>query len=273
MGLSHVKLRVAARTLPREPPRRAEAGGFCVPASARRAASALSASSSVAPPARVTVSNAGLLLTTVPTSATPAAISTSSEAVQMAKTVPTCSRRAPCRRTYAFCAPMATISERLKSETGDESGGVHPRSNASPPRSAPRPRSRCIRQQDGKPALAERDATEAATAPAVPAPSQPTTTRTSGRCVGHSPRFRSPPNRASRATIAFRESDRPDAPRAGDACGDDPVVRRLAWPVTAAGDRKVVNPIALRCSACEWKRPPRPRTLLGVAPLAGRTVK
>jgi hypothetical protein len=27
----------------------------------------------------------------------------------------------------------------------------------------------------------------------------------------------SPPNRASRATIAFLESDRPDAPRAGDA--------------------------------------------------------
>src|SRR5437764_3425998 len=29
-----------------------------------------------------------------------------------------------------------------------------------------------------------------------------------------------PPNRASRATIAFLESDRPGAPRAGDAYGD-----------------------------------------------------
>jgi hypothetical protein len=33
-----------------------------------------------------------------------------------------------------------------------------------------------------------------------------------------------PPNRASRATIAFLESDRPDAPRAGDAYGDIPSV-------------------------------------------------
>ncbi len=65
---------------------------------------------------------------------------------------------------------------------------------------------------------------------------------------------------------------RADLP-AGDAYGDDPVVRRFARPVTAAGDRKVVNPIALRCSACEWKRPPRPRTLLGVARLASRAVR
>jgi hypothetical protein len=34
-----------------------------------------------------------------------------------------------------------------------------------------------------------------------------------------------PPNRASRATIAFVESDRPDEPRAGDSCGDDPQVQ------------------------------------------------
>ena len=60
---------------------------------------------------------------------------------------------------------------------------------------------------------------------------------------------------------------------AHDRVGDDPVVRRVVRPVTAAGDRKVVNPVALRCSACEWKRPPRPRTLLGVAALASRTVK
>ena len=33
-----------------------------------------------------------------------------------------------------------------------------------------------------------------------------------------------PPNRASRATIAFLESDRPDRPRAGDAYGDVPIV-------------------------------------------------
>jgi hypothetical protein len=34
-----------------------------------------------------------------------------------------------------------------------------------------------------------------------------------------------PPNRASRATIAFQESDRPGAPRAGDACGDQAIAR------------------------------------------------
>jgi hypothetical protein len=32
-----------------------------------------------------------------------------------------------------------------------------------------------------------------------------------------------PPNGASRATIAFLESDRPNTPRAGDAYGDVPV--------------------------------------------------
>src|SRR5438309_8585073 len=35
-----------------------------------------------------------------------------------------------------------------------------------------------------------------------------------------------PPNRASRATIAFLESDRPGAPRAGDAYGDIPRPRQ-----------------------------------------------
>jgi hypothetical protein len=34
-----------------------------------------------------------------------------------------------------------------------------------------------------------------------------------------------PPNRASRATFAFLESNRPDAPRAGDAYGDEAFVR------------------------------------------------
>jgi hypothetical protein len=38
-----------------------------------------------------------------------------------------------------------------------------------------------------------------------------------------------PPNRASRATIAFLQSDRPDATRAGDAYGDIAIV---PFPVT-----------------------------------------
>jgi hypothetical protein len=37
-----------------------------------------------------------------------------------------------------------------------------------------------------------------------------------------------PPNRARRATIAFLESDRPDAPRAGDAYGDVRIARGAA---------------------------------------------
>jgi hypothetical protein len=44
-----------------------------------------------------------------------------------------------------------------------------------------------------------------------------------------------PPNRASRATIAFLESDRPDAPRAGDAYGDI-WIARVGPVITAADD-------------------------------------
>src|SRR5215212_9717030 len=44
--------------------------------------------------------------------ATPATMSTASETAQTATTAVTCSRRSPCRRTKAFCAPIATISER-----------------------------------------------------------------------------------------------------------------------------------------------------------------
>jgi len=45
------------------------------------------------------------------------------------------------------------------------------------------------------------------------------------------------PNRASRATIAFLESDRPDAPRAGDAYGDLPIAP--AEPERRHGGRSV----------------------------------
>ena len=48
----------------------------------------------------------------------------------------------------------------------------------------------------------------------------------------------SPPNRASCATIAFLESDRPDVPRAGDAYGDIPLPGsgRAAWIAGAAAE-------------------------------------
>ena len=45
------------------------------------------------------------------------------------------------------------------------------------------------------------------------------------------------PNRAGRATIAFLESDRPDAPRAGDAYGDLPIAP--AEPERRHGGRSV----------------------------------
>src|SRR5215218_4624489 len=44
--------------------------------------------------------------------ATPARMRTASDAAHIATTALTCSSRRPCRRTKAFCAPMATISER-----------------------------------------------------------------------------------------------------------------------------------------------------------------
>src|SRR5215217_4987933 len=45
--------------------------------------------------------------------ATPARMRAASDTAHTATTALTCSRRSPCRRTKAFCAPMATISERL----------------------------------------------------------------------------------------------------------------------------------------------------------------
>jgi hypothetical protein len=49
------------------------------------------------------------------------------------------------------------------------------------------------------------------------------------RAGSHPPKLSgaAPLNRASRATIAFLKSDRPDAPRAGDAFGDRVIVRVL----------------------------------------------
>src|SRR5688500_4372497 len=45
--------------------------------------------------------------------ATPARMSTASDTAHTVTTAGTCSSRRPCRRTKAFCAPMATLSERL----------------------------------------------------------------------------------------------------------------------------------------------------------------
>ena len=45
---------------------------------------------------------------------TPAVINKASANAQNSTTLPTCSRRNPWRRTKAFCAPMATISPKLK---------------------------------------------------------------------------------------------------------------------------------------------------------------
>ena len=59
-----------------------------------------------------------------------------------------------------------------------------------------------------------------------------------------------PPNRASRATIAFLESDRPDAPRAGDAYGDASIV-----PIAGPGERFTTVAIA-RTSGAGTARPP-----------------
>ncbi len=49
---------------------------------------------------------------TAPAPATPATMSTRSEAAQTATTASTCSPRRPCRSTKAFCAPIATMSDR-----------------------------------------------------------------------------------------------------------------------------------------------------------------
>ncbi|OLE23006.1 MAG: hypothetical protein AUG49_17380 [Catenulispora sp. 13_1_20CM_3_70_7] len=65
-----------------------------------------------APIQATTVTAVGIERTTAPRPPTPAAISTASETAQIATIVPTCSRRTPWRRTYAFWAPMATISDR-----------------------------------------------------------------------------------------------------------------------------------------------------------------
>ena len=51
-----------------------------------------------------------------------------------------------------------------------------------------------------------------------------------------------PTNHASHTTIAFLESDRADAPRAGDAYGDDPAAP--AVPMSAVADEGSLPPSA-----------------------------
>ncbi len=60
-----------------------------------------------------TVSRCGTPRIRAPMPLTPAAIRATSATAQIATTTPTCSRRSPCRSRNAFCAPTATISERL----------------------------------------------------------------------------------------------------------------------------------------------------------------
>src|SRR5262245_53997971 len=61
----------------------------------------------------MTVRTAGNASTSAPTPPTPSAIRTASEIAQIATTASTEWRRMPCRSTNAFCAPMATINDRL----------------------------------------------------------------------------------------------------------------------------------------------------------------
>ena len=64
------------------------------------------------PSHRTTSSAAGARSTILPMPATPATIRTTSATAQIATTMPTCWRARPCRSTNAFCAPIATISDR-----------------------------------------------------------------------------------------------------------------------------------------------------------------
>ncbi len=73
-----------------------------------------------------------------------------------------------------------------------------------------------------RPIRGAHDGSSRVQAPVPPRPSAP------GSPLVHSPKLTgaAPPNRASRATIAFLESDRPDAPRADDSYGDIGTARR-----------------------------------------------
>ncbi len=61
---------------------------------------------------------------TAPIPATPRPMRITSETAQMSTTTSTCSRRVPCRRMKAFCAPIAAMSEkpRPKPESACASG-------------------------------------------------------------------------------------------------------------------------------------------------------